>query len=178
MFTRREIVLIVILVLMLGGVGYFLLFFQPIMAEIESLNATIEQREAELIDARVRTFQYGALYVRRYELQDPWEVAMTYIAHEFDVVDILQRVQEIVVPRTQNANVTFAGSSNLGSELVVNTVSISFVSSRAGLEAVLLDLSQDDMYNRIINYSANPVNSSLGQTGELNVNLQVEFLTR
>jgi len=177
MLTRREIVLIIILLFMISGTGYFMLFFIPVSQELATLRTGVESRTMEIAEAQTRTVHYAVFSNVRDERAVEWEDAMIGVPDFFDDADILRRIQRIIYPHTWQIETAFSNSEESGGGLWVSRVDISFTANRDGLTEILQDFKDDDLDKRLINYTINAEDIILGHEGLMFIHLGIEFLS-
>jgi len=175
MLTRRELVLIFILLFLIVGGGSFVFYFNPTYAEIQTLRDSLEDRRTEFAEAQTRELQYEIFSVVLEGHQDEWSHVVASVPYEFDYAVILRRLQRIIYPHTYDLQTSFSTATS-GDRLWASTVSVGFTTTRARLNTILTALENDALGNRVINYSVAAI-SEYGQDGELSIQLAIEYLT-
>jgi len=191
--SRREIVLITLLLVMVAAGAYFLFFLQPTLDDLTRLRAEREQYRDESSSALMRIVQFGQLQREYYgvrnsetgeyenSLHDAWHEATEYVMDEFRDTEILRLIQNIVHPHAVQGTsvaVDFRPATYLG-YLYSYPVALTFtVSGHAALNTVIAAFNDYESVTRIVSYS---VSSAAGNIGilfdNLNVSLTVEFVS-
>ena len=181
--SKREKILISVLVFVLLVAAYFFLFLSPTLGEHDRLNTEIERVELLIVEAQARQQRYAMLTIQIEELLEairnlPPLEELIEIPILFDHNEALRRIQRVFYPQTDFLTITFA-SNELSRELpgiYVHSINVNFTASYTGLIAVLQGLIDDGPALRIVDYMISNVAEE--GIGPLTVRMTIEYLAR
>jgi hypothetical protein len=177
MLTKRETVLIIILMTLLTVLGYYVLYLAPALERIAITSDLLIEKENEVAAAQLRELQYVQLELKRAELIPDLERYTQEIPLSFDDADILYRLQDIFYDFTKEINISFSENTALSNETAVHTVVLQFSVTQDDLIKILQRFSDENIYNRIVNYSLARADG-FGSQGPLQrVVMHVDYLT-
>ncbi|MDR2166510.1 MAG: hypothetical protein LBE35_01490 [Clostridiales bacterium] len=181
--SKREIMLLMVLFIIAGGAGYFLLFFQPTMTNIAHLRVENEARREslELMEtlAIARSAQYGNLRAQLEEAEEMWEAYYAaYLPEYFGDTEMLRVLQRIIYPHlsplSPSLSSSFTAPSRRPDGLYLTTINLSFQTTRSGFFAILDSFEAEDMTTRVVVYSLGAPTAA----GFHSVSMVLELLTQ
>ena len=107
-----------------------------------------------------------------------------YLHEDFSDVDILRRIERIIKPYSDTMNIEFANKKSekdaMSGLTSVRTVHVGLQTTYNGLQEIIKALEEEDVANRIVNFSCGSYNNESLRTSrqEMSVNLSIDFLVR
>lgn len=173
---KREIVLISILLVLLCVFGFYFLYFVPrsdLAAEIQS---RIEQTRQDIDAASNRTIQFAGLTNKKEALISELDALDTPLPKSFDAGDILERIQKIVGPYTEDMSIKIPDTGTQLELTTIYAVEIRCTVPGAALPKILDAFAREDINNRIVNLS---YSQNMTESAELFIiTMTVDFLAR
>lgn len=186
---KREIILIIIMVILLCGAGYYLFYFIPKSERITGLESSISQKTEDVGFAAQQVLLWGALSGTKEKITDEWAGLAKNVPKSFDDADILNRIQKIIIPYTEEVSIKFPESVEPLEATAIHTVEISFAVPYDTLQAILKAFAGENISNRIVNINCTRMepNTETGTETDteteslealLMVYMSVDFLTQ
>jgi Tfp pilus assembly protein PilO len=182
MLSRREIALILLLIILIAGTAYFFLFLQPAMAEIDAITASITNKEDELENAQIIESQYQVLQLTRDGLQPEWEAFELGVPEWFDDAEVLRVIQNVIIRYTETVSAGFPShgleAADEEGPVTVYPVSLSFGVRYEDIAPILDGFKDEALVCRVIDYSLSPDGGAGTAESFYNISMNLEFLTQ
>ncbi len=193
MLSRREITLIILLIVVLAGAGYYFLFLQPTLADITSTQNAIANKNNTLKEARDLVEDYKKLGADHEAMIPDWETFEEGVPDFMDDAEVLRVIQKIIYSYTKVINVNFtddeieltplnedaeAEEDDEASVVSLNRVVIEFMVPYDEIAPILKSFKEEKLVNRIVEYTIS--RGAEAMNGEINymLTLNVDFLTQ
>lgn len=176
--SKREKVLISLLLVLACVAGYFFLYLTPQNNLVKELEAGIAEKTQELDAAELRLLRFAALTNESDKNLLDWAALIENIPEGFNDADILTRIQKIIIPHTDNVSIAFPDGGTALEEMTIYPVTIGFTTGYETLKDILTSFYWEDTENRIINLTCDKVATGNEEPILLQVAMTVEFLTR
>ncbi len=193
MLSRREMVMVIVLIIALVGAAYFLMFLQPTLGDIATAERSITRKAQTLSEALELAKQYEALGEAREGMMPDWMAYTEGVPVGLDDAEALRVIQEIIYPYNNIINVDFAESDieikplNEDEEAesedkepvsLINRVVIEFTAGYDEINKILESFKNEELVNRVVNFTMS--RAGITETGgaSYHITMEVDFLTQ
>jgi len=177
---QGHILLGIIVVSIAVGVLYYFLFFTPYAATRDILREENEVLRIEHDFAQQLALDFHNAQVMLANIEESWAEATADLPMRFDDIDVLNRIQTIIYPYTQQLSVIINPTEQRFDTLWSTVLQVHFISNYSGFLSVLDGLASDDIDNRIINYNINIIERPLSTNDSiiLEIILYIEYISQ
>ena len=176
MLSKRETVLIIVLMVTLAALGYYVFYFGPAMERINLTSGLLLEKENEAAAAELRELQYAQLLFKQAETSPEAERYAREIPVLFDGAEILYRIQDIFYEFTTAVNISFPENIIVSETTAIHTVALQFTVTLDDFLKILQKFSDEKTYNRIVYYSLSRADNALSNNPLQRVVMQVDYL--
>jgi hypothetical protein len=158
MTKTRELFMIMAGITLLVAAIWFWAYFRPSSNRVAQIRIDTEERENELNAtmeaARVRRRIHEELTERHRVLSAEWREKAANLPQRFDDRAVLRHIQYVIYPHTEEIELSFDVSERREYDLLYSTVvTLEFETSYWQFLAILHNLIQGDLGNRVVNYT-------------------------
>jgi len=180
--STREIVMLTVLFLMMLGGAYYMFFYTPDSEEISRLQESINSKNTQIDNASITLLRRQALALQKDALEEEFAGIAEHLHEDFHDADVLRQLERIIMPYTHTMNIAFAnrtaGTKEATGITSVRTVQVSLYTTYSNLLRILRAFEEDDIANRIINFTCGIYNDELAGAGnqEMSVSISIDYL--
>jgi len=181
--TKREVYLLVILVVLLMGAAYYNFILKGFLENYFELNARIVSTGATLQEARRMTL---AIDKAKEEIDEADEKIKAYeivILPGFDRPVLIDMFNKNIYPYSEEISVSFPTSPDEMNSFYVQKVGFNFITDKANFQRILNNLKNEKISNRVIDsFISIPLADEIDEDDLVNeevynVRITIEILT-
>lgn len=177
--THREVVLLLVLFVLLGGFLYYQFYFLSFQTKYEKLGEDISTIE---VDLAARKQAQAILESQRAELdklRQSTQQELAKVMPAYDQIEVVDMIQGVFQPLVERYDITF--NTDVAQQDYTNTytVTVDTYTSYTDFRLLLNDLRDSQYVNRVVvaDLQNNEDQSTQADTAKFSCEIQVEFLT-
>jgi len=179
--SKREVVMLTALFLLILAGAYYLFYYMPKTEEIDKLQENISSKTTDIENASITLLRRQSLAIKKDAIEEEFNGVAKYLHEDFSDADILRRIERIITPYTGTMNIEFAKRDEEKTKKAgltsLRTVQVRLNTSYDNLQEILKAFAEEDAANRIVDFTCNSYSNEFFNR-EMNVNISVDFLIR
>lgn len=177
--THREVTLLLVLFILLGGFLYYQLYFKPFGEKYGKLNDDIAAIRQDLATRKQAQAVLESQRTELDKLRQSTQKELSVVLPAYDQIEVISLIQQVFQPLVERYDISFNTTVMQQGYTDVYTVTVDTDTSYSDFRLLLTDLQHSPYVNRVVTSTLqnNEDSSAQDVSGRFTCQIEVEFLT-